>query len=41
MKLEHTLTSYTEYKLKIDEKFRCKPRHYKTLRVKHRKNILI
>ena len=40
MKLEQFLTSYTKNKLEMDQRPKCKIRHCKTLRGKHRQNTL-
>ena len=41
MKLEHFLTPYTKNKLKMDEKYNCKTKNYKTPRGKHRQTTLM
>ena len=40
MKLEHFLTPYTQNKLKMNYRSKCKTRIYKTPRGKHRQNTL-
>ena len=40
VKLDHSLIRYTKNKLKIDQRPKCKSRHYETHRGKHKKNTL-